>query len=49
LEWINVIDAEGVADITIFKDLPKLKRISIKKGQYAEEQTEVLGKKVSAN
>ena len=49
LEWISVIDAEGVADITIFKDLPKLKRISIKKGQYPEEQTEVLGKKVSAN
>ena len=49
LEWINVIDAQGVEDITIFKDLPKLKRVSIKKGQYPAEQLEVLGKLASEN
>ena len=49
LEWIILIDSEGVDDITIFKDMPKIKRISVKKGQYPDEQLEAVGKLASVN
>lgn len=45
LEWLILIDTKGIADVSIFKDLPKLNRVSVKEGQFPAEQVEALGKK----
>lgn len=45
LEWLILIDTTGIEDVSVFKDLPKLKRVSLKAGQFPDEQIEALGDK----
>ncbi len=45
LEWLILIDTTGIEDVSVFKDLPKLKRVSVKEGQFPDEQIEALGDK----
>jgi len=45
LEWLILIDTTGIDDVSVFKDLPKLKRVSLKKGQFPDAQIEALGDK----
>jgi hypothetical protein len=45
LSALDLQKTEGVTDISIFKDLPKLKYIYSKKGQFPEEQLAPFEKK----
>ena len=47
LETLSLRDAKGVDDITVFKDLPKLRRLSVSKGAFPDQDLEVFGDKIS--
>ena len=45
LEKLYLQKTEGIADFSVFKDLPRLKYIYVKGDQYPKEQIEPYGEK----